>query len=429
MLILTENISPRLEYILDLLFKELLGLSYTISSDIDVFKDYHGAKINYSSLELGGLTIKPSTLLFEKDLHEISTSYQKEGNEVLLMDEDYFDPLAASFFFVSRYEEHLKSSLDNHNRYSASSSHLHKLGILNTPIVNIWALDLLTKIQSTYPDITALPRKFDFLSTIDIDQAWKYKYKGFLRTQGAIIRDILDVDKNQLAERRQVLKGQIADPFDNFEMHQKWHDEFNTAVQYFIQVGRRGKFDKNQSAKHPPFQKLIRRLDQYQEVSIHPSYQSNESIVIVKDEINTLEKILNRTVTKSRQHFLMHRMPQTYHNLIELGMKEDYTLGYSTHLGFRAGIAAPFYFYDFIKEKKTDLRIIPFCVMDITPMHYMNLNLDQAIETVLTQIDAVKQVGGMYCSLWHNESLSDSGRWKGWRPLYKEILSACSQSS
>jgi hypothetical protein len=34
----------------------------------------------------------------------------------------------------------------------------------------------------------------------------------------------------------------------------------------------------------------------------------------------------------------------------------------------------------------------------------------------------VREVGGTMRLLWHNESVSDTGEWKGWRLMYKEML-------
>jgi len=37
-------------------------------------------------------------------------------------------------------------------------------------------------------------------------------------------------------------------------------------------------------------------------------------------------------------------------------------------------------------------------------------------------IDKVKKVNGTFISLWHNESLSEKWRWKGWRIVYDRLL-------
>ena len=79
-----------------------------------------------------------------------------------------------------------------------------------------------------------------------------------------------------------------------------------------------------------------------------------------------MPKCWRTRVTKSRQHFLAFELPTTYLKLIQSGILEDYSMGYASHLGFRAGICSPFRFYNLLEEKETDLVVYPFQVMDVT---------------------------------------------------------------
>jgi hypothetical protein len=60
--------------------------------------------------------------------------------------------------------------------------------------------------------------------------------------------------------------------------------------------------------------------------------------------------------------------------------------------------------------------------MDVTLNQYLKLNIDEAVELIAKIIKKVKEVNGTFISLWHNESLSDHGNWKGWEPVYKQML-------
>jgi hypothetical protein len=60
--------------------------------------------------------------------------------------------------------------------------------------------------------------------------------------------------------------------------------------------------------------------------------------------------------------------------------------------------------------------------MDITPLHYMRQNPSEAIATLKELMNKVKAVDGLFISLWHNESLSESGRWKSWRKVYEQMI-------
>ena len=129
-----------------------------------------------------------------------------------------------------------------------------------------------------------------------------------------------------------------------------------------------------------------------------------------------------RPVEKSRQHFLKLKMPQTYQRLIENDITEDCTMGYSSQVGFRAGLCSPFYFYDLEKEIKTGLKIFPFQVMDATLIYYLHKNPQEATQVIFSLIEKVKSCNGTFSTLWHNSSFSEQQEWVGWTDFYKSIF-------
>ncbi|MCB9246458.1 MAG: polysaccharide deacetylase family protein [Flavobacteriales bacterium] len=431
MIIYSALFSPRLEFIAELIFRELLGIKTRITTDADLYQQSEEPGLNYSTnAALRGLKIHPSGLLFENRISDQEPRWENSetGPELLFQREKRFDPLAASFYLVSRYEEYLPFEPDLHNRFPAEHSILIESDHLSKPLVNIWALELLEALKEMFPALQSNPRKFEYLSTIDIDQAWKYRNKGLKLTVGGLFRDLINGNTEELQERIKTLRGG-PDPYDNFDTQFRWHAEYGTDAHYFLQVGKRGPYDKNQSAQNTEFQALIRSIEERAKIGLHPSYRSNKQTDLLDDEKQILERITGKRVKSSRQHYLMHRMPWTYEHLIDIGIETDYTMGYSTHMGFRMGLAAPCRFFNLKTNTVTPLRLVPFCLMDITPMHYMGLNLQNSMDEVKRQIEMVHRVGGLYCTLWHNESLSESGRWKGWSPLYRMILETCSELS
>jgi hypothetical protein len=120
----------------------------------------------------------------------------------------------------------------------------------------------------------------------------------------------------------------------------------------------------------------------------------------------------------------MLKFPNTYRNLIDRDITDDYSMGFANEIGFRAGISTPFNFYDLDHESETTLRVHPFAAMDATLNLYMHLSPDEAIEKVKQLISVTKKVNGVFTSLWHNETLSDEKQWKGWKRVYEEIVEA-----
>ncbi len=419
----TDQKSPRSNYVFDLIFKELLGVDYEyVASD--------EADLNYSTTQSEGLHCVPHGLLTETTLRETikdeihfgawlnSNCFFRTGGELP------YDIFSAAFYLTSRYEEYLDFQADAHNRFPAEESVLHKAKLLEEPLVNQWALILKEALIKVNPSLQFYPRSFEFISTLDIDQAWKFKNKGFRRNLGGLLRDVVKLDFKQVKERMAVMFNLKEDPFFNFDWQEQVHSANGIESRYFILLGSHSEFDKNISPDNIEFQSLIRHINSYSNsrIGIHPSYQSNYNSDLIQKEIKRLSDICEAEIDTSRQHFLMHEMPNTYEHLEHIGIVEEHTMGYSTHFGFRAGIAAPFYFYNLEFELKTSMKLYPFCAMDITPLHYRGESPEQAKIVLDELMDKVKAVGGLFIPLWHNESLSESGRWKNWRMVYQHII-------
>jgi hypothetical protein len=143
---------------------------------------------------------------------------------------------------------------------------------------------------------------------------------------------------------------------------------------------------------------------------------------LLKKEKERLETITNTPMEKSRQHYLRFSLPETYQNLIDLEINEDYSMGYASHVGFRASTCTPFYFYDLDFEIQTPLKIIPFALMDTTLNDYMELTPRQSLGKIRELKNEVKAVNGTFVTLFHNESSSNYLRWKGWSKVYESML-------
>jgi hypothetical protein len=260
------------------------------------------------------------------------------------------------------------------------------------------------------------------VSTFDIDNAYAYREKGFMRTVGGYVKDLLKLDFGQVKDRTQVLFGNKRDPYDTYDFQFSIQKKYKFKTIYFFLVGDYGVNDKNLPVESRKFQSLIKTVGDYAEVGVHPSYGSNSKPELLKKEVGRLAKVLHREVTNSRQHFLKLSFPDTYRNLIDLDITDDHTMGFANEIGFRAGICSAFNFYDLDLEIETKLRIHPFTVMDATLKYYMKVPPSKAIEAIRPLLEEVKKVNGTFISLWHNESLSGEKQWQGWQDVYEEMI-------
>jgi len=427
--VFTTRKTNRKEYTLQLVLNELIGLEYELTHDKADFVNFNDPKLNYSAEPFGDeFFIQATGLLSERSINnfEIESTYYNNLPAIFPVynkkSQYPFDLFSAIFYFVSRYEEYLPHIKDKYGRFTAESSLAYKLGILQKPIVNIWANDLKEKLKQRWPELIFTEKHFKFTPTIDIDAAYAFKHKGIYRTLGGYFKNFINGEWKNIMLRTKVLWKLRKDPFDTFEFIFNFHKAKNIRPIFFILFAEYGENDKNIPRKNPNFQKLIRRMADYGDIGIHPSFMSNKYNNRLITEVEYLSRVIHRDIKKSRQHFLVINMPETYQNLFNIEIKEDYSMGFASQPGFRAGIACPFNFYDLSAEQSSHIKIFPFTVMEGTLKDYQNLTIDQSREVILKLMNEVKNVNGNFITIWHNESLSNKERWVGWRKLYTEIV-------
>ena len=411
LLIYTYQVTNRVQYTFNLIFKTVLGIDFEITTDKERFSQHNGAKISYSKNPFENeLFFKSEEVLFDKGVKRIF--------------ELPSDKFALSFFLATRYEEYLPFETDKYGRFSAKLSLSYKNNLLHQPSINLFAEELKKKISERYPDFKFPEKKYSYQPTIDIDNAYAYKGKSAGRTLGGYVRALSKSDKDDFSRRKKVLAGKEKDPYDTYEFQSALHKKYNTNPIYFFLLGDWAENDKNLPHTNPLMQSLIKNISATSEIGIHPSFASNQYPGKVKIEKDRLKEIAGKKIIRSRQHFLMLKFPRTYRDLIASGITDDYTMGYADKIGFRAGICTSYKWYDLEKEEGTDLTIHPFAVMDGTLNNYLKLSPGQAIEKVKEIVSEIKKVNGEFISIWHNETLSDWREWKGWKDVYGEVIKA-----
>jgi hypothetical protein len=428
LLIYTHRLTSRSKYTFKLIFEDILGLAHEITTDKVAFKKHQGPKITYCRQPVDDeLFFFATELLFENGIVVQEPGFLTWGgtkvfyptirNSVLP-----FDPFAASFFLVSRYEEYLPHMRDQHGRFEAKQSLAYLHGFLQKPVVNYWAIEILRLIEERYGKQKLKERHYSFRPTIDIDNAWAFRHKGFIRMGGGMIADLFNFNFEGFRQRFKAVFHLAHDPYDTYEYQIELIQRHQLSPIFFILLGDYATFDKNVPHQNKHMQSLIKYLGDFGEVGIHPSYASNEQADKLPKEIARLSYILHQEIHLSRQHFLRLNVPDTYQRLLECDITDDYTMGYPDQPGFRASICSPYFFYDLDLEIETALRLHPFAIMDGTLRDYMNISPEQAAAIINPLIEEVKKVKGEFITVWHNESFAENERWKGWRNVYEEMI-------
>ncbi len=417
--------SPRLSYIAGLILGDILGLSWEVITDKRKLGKHH--VINYSCEDIpGSLKIHCDSLLFEKGIiHREIIVNEWKGAPVFFMGSEGsdipFDLFAASFYLVTRYEEYQEYEPDKHGRFKASASLAYNNGFLETPVVDIWARELALQLVRKFNSIAFRRNEYRPLVTFDADQPFAYRAKGIMRSIGGLFRDIR-INPGNAGYRYKSVTGAEKDPFDVFDYIFETLGKSGQDARFFFPVADHSEYDKNPSWKNDEYRDLIRRTAVLFKTGLHPSYYVAGNPSMLEDEASRMRVILKEETAISRFHYIRFFTPSSYIDLINTGIKEDYSMGYADEPGFRAGIARPYYFYDIDGDTPTGLKIIPFQVMDVTLYNYKKLDPESSKELILKLINETRKVGGLFVSIWHNTSLLDNDEWKGWRDLFEFML-------
>jgi hypothetical protein len=413
MLIYISQITPRIEYVFELFFKEIFSMEYALTSDKSMFEKAAGAKMIYGEERFcDAIFVQAHTLLFESSITPQRIEKIEEKDCVGLFeskDSDFtIEIFASAFYLVSRYEEYLPHHVDQYKRYGASNSIAYHFRFLRKPMINYYADALKYIIEAKYTDVKINYKKFQYIPTYDIDHVTKYQGKGIFRNLGGLAKSLITFKGKDFIERTKTVFFGQKDPYDVFASLDRLHKRYNLYPVYFLLFTRNiTKIDGSISYKKQVFKDAIKRISDQYEVGIHPSFASTSQFKDLQREVEIYLNYTKKPLTRSRQHFLKVKMPEAYQNLIQLGVKEDHTMGYSSRPGFRASICQPFQWFDLSTNTPTELRIFPFAFMDATFKYYKQYKSEKIRERLLDLYHETKRFGGVYITDFHNDILSD----------------------
>jgi hypothetical protein len=427
MLFYTEWNTPRFRYAASALLQNFQG-ELIFTSDENQFQQNAGPKIWYGAKNQSEAKniFQGTSLIWQNGINPLPIFHGSFYDHWTFgfSSETSNDIFSATFYLLSRYEEYLSFEGDKHGRFKASDSVLFEQQRFRIPVINQWRLSLQSQLKVLFPEIVFKSNPFEVKASIDVDSAFAYRHKGWYRTTGGFAKDVVSFRMKNFAERLATLIHLKEDVYETYDYIISTCQKHQVPVIWFFLLSNFSKEDVNVPHTSSALRKLIQRLAEKHEVGIHPGYASNNDDALLTIEIGRLQDILKRKVNQSRQHYLKMKMPQTYRQLILLGITDDYTMGYAEEVGYRAGTSMPFKWYDLESNELTSLTIHPFSIMDTTLNKYLGLNTHQAKALLQKQMEISKQNEGNFMMLWHNESLSEVGIWKGWREVWESALTS-----
>ena len=349
--------------------------------------------------------------LFDREDRDILVS--RDGCAII-----QFDIIAAAFYFLSGWQEFVSGKRDSIGRFPYEESLQARLGLIEIPVVNYYFDILRSAIESSYSmrlsSRTWSGHPFATVLTHDVDKCEKgWREDAFHALRGTRPAEVL-----RILGRR--LRG---DAWFNFRqilaLEQLYgaHSSF-----YFLPVRgtRAGLPNADYDVTHAKFRRVFEDIEKAgSEVGLHAGGGSHTDLSLIRRDLARLPG----RIVGGRFHFLGFDVVRTPELLAEAGLRYDSTLGFPERFGFRSGLCSPFFLYDVVRDRPTEVVEIPLILMDTTLQHrqYMNLRPESAFDRIVPVMEEVRKFGGCLTVLWHNNYFTNH-KYHGWRSVFEEIL-------
>ncbi len=152
------------------------------------------------------------------------------------------------------------------------------------------------------------------------------------------------------------------------------------------------------------------------EVALHGDFGTHDSLEKMREAVQRFHSATGFPPGGVREHYLRFDFEKTWQIMESVGFAYDTSVGARESLGFPLGFSTPFHppGHDWSSMKILE---IPLVLMDTTLWGYLKLDEEEGMADVEVMIEKVKEVGGLFTLLWHQEAM----RMRGGR-LYPRIL-------
>ena len=366
-LVYTHKITPRIRYIFKHIFENMLMINFNLTTKVEIFVAHSGPKLSYSNKPLGDeFFIKSHLLLFEQGVmpQKLKLDFWDELPIFFLNDAECncpFDIFAASFFLLCRYEECMPYLKTNLGYFDPSQSISMKFDFLELPIIDLWVSKFQEKLASNFQEIVKKRNhKASKKILLEVPLAFRYSNRSFLENIEDFISSIWKLNLKQLIFQILVLIRLKNDPFDTFDFWKEWFNRSSIKPQVFFLFSQSSSYQVTTSIFNLRFKKIIKKTGDFFSLGLLTSIRAQiDSKKQILREKNDFQKLTNRAIFDVRLSNGILNLRKDYEMLYENEFKNDYSMGYLDRIGFRAGTATPYYFYDFSRESQLSLKLTP----------------------------------------------------------------------
>jgi len=420
---------PEKRYVLQVILGEILGLEYEVfdTSVSQVYKfvmpngnfiEFADEFFTYIPESIGYCNKKylPTKVAELKNVLKDDVPFLYGNNRLTNHGSSMYcggDIIGSAFFMLSRWEETIAENYDNFGRFSEKEACAVRFGIIDKPVVHIYAELVRAFLKEFDIDV---PQRHKYKKIISHDVDCLYKWGNTLDFIKSCMGDLFKRFSIRSFQTSLQMRKSNQDPYDTFNFLMDLSEKNNQkSIFYFLYTKR----NEWQLGTEKGKQIINAIKDRKHEIGIHSNYFLEVDFERIKADQKFYETIFNRPLVKNRQHYLKIRVPQTFRALEEIGITQDSSLYYPHFPGFRTGMCIEHSLFDCETRKVMKIKELPLTLMDVSLQDARKYK--EAEEWVDSLMDTVKRYHGSFVCLWHNSSFY-SMEWKYLDGLYTHIV-------
>lgn len=334
-----------------------------------------------------------------------------------------YDILGFFYWSLNRIEEVYASSdsFDIHNRFIGKKSYAYKHNYHERPLIDEWFIFLQAIIFKILKIASGNKKTFKIIATSDIDMPFitSIRFFPFIKS---LFGDIF-IRKNIFEPLRRffqfiisLLTNGLIDPY---KKNLLWMLEMSVKTQlqmelFFIPIHTSLIYDFNYDLNKKKYFKLLKKISNKNAViGIHPGYETSKNNKLLIESARIFNAILKRLQKYdynliARQHYLRCEYPNILRDYEDIGIKDDFSMGYADICGFRSSTSHTYKMFDHLNDREINVTVHPLVIMDTTlfDKSYMSYKKNQeAIRYIKKIKNNVFKVNGDFTFLFHNSNL------------------------
>ncbi len=190
---------------------------------------------------------------------------------------------------------------------------------------------------------------------------------------------------------------------------------------YFMMSGPFGfgRFSTRTDIRWGLSRELVMQIQQAgMNIGLHGSYGARDACTY-KQEKDQLEEVIGHPILTHRNHYLRFDPEKIYSQLDTAGIAYDFSIGFGSKVGFRAGLGGIYRGFDFSKGHSSIVRSVPLLFMD---SGFFAHDPEIYLHELRLSLLKVKKVSGCVSLLFHPEEFLIYP--DGWA-IFTRIINLC----